>query len=1222
MNPTISPSSLRRTLTRFFAIGFACCAPLSAQNFVDDFDSGDINDRWLVQRNAVGTVEMKQEEGHGVVTASTANANGGLASIASFDPLADGIYVRFVISEVIGGPNANGFLVGVVDDNAIFHRNTNNFGIAAFGQEARTASAGGFSLIAGDRNGSNPSDFILDEGEEVDRASFEDGFTVTLSADATGWSYVIEGLQDVDLVDQTFENSGTWADAGTSFEEIFGQDNEWHVLTASQSPGEKITRFDQISLGNPKPTDPDIRVPSSLNLGQLPTVPEIHEDRLSVRNAGEAQTLEITGVEIGGPDAEHFAVPIDQFPLSIAPDAMAEISFTVSNLGETGGFQGIFTLLNNDPAPEDDSRIMVEVSASVINLNGPVAHYPMDEEMGTEMRDITGFGRMGSYGEGVLLDAAGLAGGTSMQVSGGSFASVNGRAFDEGTFDTFSLSLWFQADAVTPTGTLIANGSDSPIFALLITEGELSWFIDSVPDFNTSASGLEDGKVHHAVVTYSAEETILYVDGVAKGSGATALPDIDPVAPVLMGAFGPLGFTGHIDDVQIYNRVLAPEDVQFLFANPGLPLGSSGPADSDGDGLSDEDEVNVYMTDPLIADTDGDEAIDGDEVAAGSSPLVIDTDGGGAWDGFEIAQGTDPTLASDDPAVWTVRTLRARTTLNTLSVVDDVIAEANVSDEIVRQHSQLNFLGTGDGFGNFDNDVPFDNMDAIGQNVDDFIVLATTEIFVSNAGTYTFGFNSDDGGRLTVGGMEVASYTTTRGTNDSVGSVALIPGYHVVEVVMFDRGGGSALEVYWDPEPGDVTTGFEANRHELFVPISAARVDSDSDQLDDPWERALFGDLSMDGTGDADGDGLTDRAEHDGRTDPTNADSDGDGVHDGPEVNDYTTNPLNADSDGDGRTDGEEINGDPNSNPLEEDTDGDGFRDGFEVAQNADPNDASSLPADRLGEPDDSYRAAQTLPSFNGFRGDADRRDVTFRVFIDFDTFSSGEEREIVWESGGGTVGFSLVYEMGNRLVLRAAGNGGNGVATVDYGLTPDQLAAGTLPVVWTFDVDNGDPTTGQTIALFVDGVLVGSDSQDLDADWSGSDGASFGIGTGSFAAGGGNTALNNGVDFVSGTIDLDQGLQMFIDQLFETGGEPIDPPSTTRRFDTPSIVLTEGQIVIGWLAAQDVGYRVEFSLDLENWTAIEDIAFSVDVNDASLADTNQDRIALKDGYYRIVLLP
>jgi OOP family OmpA-OmpF porin len=77
--------------------------------------------------------------------------------------------------------------------------------------------------------------------------------------------------------------------------------------------------------------------------------------------------------------------------------------------------------------------------------------------------------------------------------------------------------------------------------------------------------------------------------------------------------------------------------------------------DTDGDGLNDGLEVRTG-TDPLSADTDGDGLSDGDEdanadgnVADGESdPRMEDTDGGGTPDGFEVPDGTDPRDASDD----------------------------------------------------------------------------------------------------------------------------------------------------------------------------------------------------------------------------------------------------------------------------------------------------------------------------------------------------------------------------------------------------------------------------------------------------------------------------------------------------------------------------------------------------------------------------------------------
>ena len=1202
-------------------VGLLCHSLAAGETFVDDFDSADINERWLVQRNAVGSVEIAQEDGHAVVTATGVNANGGLASVASFDPLADGVNVSFVITEIVGRHNANGFLVGVVDDNRAFHRNTNNFGIAAFGQEPRTFSSGGFSLIVGDRNGSNEADFILDEGEAVDMESYQDGFIVTLAADEAGWSYIIEGLADAEGNDRVFENQGTWADAGTSFQEIFGQDREWHVVTANQSPGEIITRFDQITLGDPKPkSDPDIRVPSRLSLGQLPSFPRIHESTLAVRNAGESEVLQVSGVELSGPDAEHFTILGDQLPLAIPAGGVGELTFSIDNLGKTGSFRATFTLLTNDPAPEEDRRLPIEVTASVINLNGPIAHYALDEALGPEMRDVTGYNRAGLYDDAVVLGQEGLAGGTAIRVGAGAAASVSGGAFDEGTFQEFSVSLWFRADDVVETQTLFASGlqGGSPSFALLLTQETLSWYLEEAPDFSTVGAKLEPDKVHHAVVTYSGDRAAIFLDGEEQaGQDDPSAFDHDPAAPFFIGAFGPLGFSGIVDDVQIYNRALDAADVAFLHDHPGGELGTAGPVDSDGDGLSDEEETNIHSTDPLVVDTDGDGLNDGDEVAANSNPLEMDSDGGGTWDGFEAARGTDPTNAGDDPPVWTVRTLKSRSALSRIAHVEALLRDQSFSEEIIGQHTTINFLGTGQS-GNFQDDRPFDNIEAVeAMNVDDFAVIATTDIFIDETGTYTFGFNSDDGGRLKVGDAVVALFDSTRGAGDSLGKLSLTPGFHRVEVLMFDRGGGSALEVYWDSAPGDSSESFDPGRHRLLSATELRRADGDGDELDDNWERTVFGHLDRDGTGDADGDGLLDRAEHDQQTDPNAGDTDGDGLDDGPEVNQHQTNPLVADTDGDRRSDGEEVNGDPSSNPLDEDTDDDGFRDGFEVAQNSDPNNAASLPADRLGEPDESWHSLQALPSFNGFRGGDDQKDVTFRAFIDFTaTDATEDEREIIWESGGGAIGFSLVYETGNKLILRAAGNGGNVVATVEHQLTVTELAAGELPVIWTFDVDNGDPEAAQTIALFLADSLVGSESRDLGPDWTGSNAASFGVGSNSFAAGGGNSALNNGVDFRSGSINLDAGLQFFTERLFD----PSDVVSPPVALSVSRIVKGESAVRLEVAGEPGTSFTVEYSTSLEpgSWTETGSGVISAG-GTTTTEDSHAARLAAPLGFYRLL---
>lgn len=61
---------------------------------------------------------------------------------------------------------------------------------------------------------------------------------------------------------------------------------------------------------------------------------------------------------------------------------------------------------------------------------------------------------------------------------------------------------------------------------------------------------------------------------------------------------------------------LSDDEEIALRTNPNL-------IDSDNDGLSDYEEVKIYLSNPLSADTDGDGYLDGEEVKAGYDPNVV-----------------------------------------------------------------------------------------------------------------------------------------------------------------------------------------------------------------------------------------------------------------------------------------------------------------------------------------------------------------------------------------------------------------------------------------------------------------------------------------------------------------------------------------------------------------------------------------------------------------------
>lgn len=148
--------------------------------------------------------------------------------------------------------------------------------------------------------------------------------------------------------------------------------------------------------------------------------------------------------------------------------------------------------------------------------------------------------------------------------------------------------------------------AESPVFYVEKTEdGYSSKFIDSdedgLPDFvekqigtdinneDTDSDGLTDYQEYYILGT----DPLVY-DSVTEGvSDADADSDDDGLSNIKEFELGTKPF------------------------NP----------DTDNDGLTDGDEVNIYGTDPLKYDTDDDGISDGDEVALGTDPLSPTTDG-------------------------------------------------------------------------------------------------------------------------------------------------------------------------------------------------------------------------------------------------------------------------------------------------------------------------------------------------------------------------------------------------------------------------------------------------------------------------------------------------------------------------------------------------------------------------------------------------------------------
>ena len=250
--------------------------------------------------------------------------------------------------------------------------------------------------------------------------------------------------------------------------------------------------------------------------------------------------------------------------------------------------------------------------SSIIENDGPIAYYRLEETSGTNVNDEIGI----------------FADGTSSGVTQGVFgASDNAFAFD-GVNDYFtgqlygafgstvtqsSWELWLNTNSTVGSyvfGTVNNNNAGNPIVQMILNTGtsvagELSassqrlGFVIRLSDgrtrkwYSNALAGVFDGEWHHIVwVISTISDAVLYIDGVAttltftsSGSGSGGAADFEfPVAFAarnLRGVIGGFCACG-LDEVAIYDYELTEEQVEAHFNgwmdDPGdmwtvLPLG-------------------------------------------------------------------------------------------------------------------------------------------------------------------------------------------------------------------------------------------------------------------------------------------------------------------------------------------------------------------------------------------------------------------------------------------------------------------------------------------------------------------------------------------------------------------------------------------------------------------------------------------------------------------------
>ena len=142
---------------------------------------------------------------------------------------------------------------------------------------------------------------------------------------------------------------------------------------------------------------------------------------------------------------------------------------------------------------------------------------------------------------------------------------------------------------------------------------------------------------------------------------------------------------------------------------------------------------------------------------------------------------------------------KANVTVSSLATAEGVIADPITQSYSASETPQvINYLNTGSS-ANFGGDAPFPST-TIGQDVNDYVMLANASVLIPTAGEWTFGVNSDDGFGLSLTRephVFAMSYPGTRGPGNTLAVFNIPePGGYDLRLVMFERGGGSEVELF------------------------------------------------------------------------------------------------------------------------------------------------------------------------------------------------------------------------------------------------------------------------------------------------------------------------------------------------------------------------------------------------------------------------------------------
>ncbi|MEM9237271.1 MAG: LamG domain-containing protein [Verrucomicrobiota bacterium] len=385
------------------------------------------------------------------------------------------------------------------------------------------------------------------------------------------------------------------------------------------------------------------------------TDPNIDEDNDNLSDVWEYEFFASLTVTAGGPTED-----FDNDGLTDREECEAFSDPTQAD-GDADGlsdFDEVRIHASNPLNPDSDGDSFYDneevlQSTSPINaaarprIPGLVAYYRFDEGEGGTAADTAGDDNPedatanGNIG---WNDAFQLIGPASLELDGNAFLTVPTPFADDTTELTFSV--WVNPDTDGGYKGVYAGRGDGATSSLgnwgVNVENGHADFRFASPGGSSTGVDTADNSViaaggwYHLAMTWTTNGSTgtgkIYRNGslITTTSSGISSNFVQPELgyfigndPVIAGRI----FDGRIDDLAVFDRALSDTEISEISTKGFQGLGIAAAllpvapvTDSDGDSLSDSDELNLYGTDPLLRDSDSDGHSDGDEIAQRSDP--------------------------------------------------------------------------------------------------------------------------------------------------------------------------------------------------------------------------------------------------------------------------------------------------------------------------------------------------------------------------------------------------------------------------------------------------------------------------------------------------------------------------------------------------------------------------------------------------------------------------